>query len=299
MSILVLGTVALDTIKTPAGTRKRILGGSASHFAMSARLFTQVHLAANIGDDFPAKYVTFLKRKGTNLISLIRAKGKTFHWSGEYVGDLNAAITRCTELGVLSVFDPQIAKFQRDIKYMFLANVDPDIQGRSIAMMKRPKFIGLDSMNFWIEHKRKELLKLLTRVDMYMANDAEARALSGENNLVKAAKRLRSFGPKMIVIKKGEHGVLFYCDRFLFSFPGFPVARVIDPTGAGDTFAGGLMGYLARAGTMNEAILRKAIAYATVMASFNVEAFGVDRTARLTMSQVERRLKMFKRYIHF
>jgi len=299
MSIIVLGTVALDTVKTPLGKRREMLGGSASHFAMSARLFTKVNLVAVIGKDFPKKHIDFLRRKGIALTSLIKEKGRTFRWEGEYKGDLNTALTLNTELGVLSAFRPQIAKHQKNIEYIFLANVDPVIQGHLLDKMRSPKLVGLDSMNFWIKHKKRALVKLLKRVDIYVANDAEARELSHESNLVQAAKRLRSFGPEMIVIKKGEHGVLFYSDKFIFSFPGYPVSKVVDPTGAGDTFAGGFMGYLAKVGKINESSIRKAVAYATVMASFNVEDFGVRRTSRLTMREVNKRLKTFKRFMFF
>ncbi|NQU19319.1 bifunctional hydroxymethylpyrimidine kinase/phosphomethylpyrimidine kinase [bacterium] len=266
---------------------------------MSARLFTKVNLVAVIGKDFPKKHIDFLRRKGIALTSLIKEKGRTFRWEGEYKGDLNTALTLNTELGVLSAFRPQIAKHQKNIEYIFLANVDPVIQGHLLDKMRFPKLVGLDSMNFWIKHKKRALVKLLKRVDIYVANDAEARELSHESNLVQAAKRLRSFGPEMIAIKKGEHGVLFYSDKFIFSFPGYPVSKVVDPTGAGDTFAGGFMGYLAKVGKINESSIRKAVAYATVMASFNVEDFGVRRTSRLTMREVNKRLKTFKRFMFF
>ncbi|MFC1709340.1 PfkB family carbohydrate kinase [Candidatus Omnitrophota bacterium] len=299
MSLIVLGTVALDTVKTPAGKRSKMLGGSASHFSMSARLFTDVNLVAVIGEDFPKKHIDFLRSKGVILTSLIKDKGKTFHWEGEYTGDLNTALTLNTQLGVLSAFRPCVAECQKKIGNIFLANVDPDIQMRLLKMMNSPRLVGLDSMNFWIKHSRKSLLKLLKEVDLFVANDAEARDLSGESNLINAAKKLRSFGPKMVVVKKGEHGVIFYCDKFIFSLPGFPISRVVDPTGAGDTFAGGLMGYLTKAGKVTESSIRKALAYATVMASFNVEDFGVNRTSKLTMKQVESRLRKFKKYIQF
>ncbi|MGB4521409.1 MAG: sugar kinase, partial [Candidatus Omnitrophota bacterium] len=192
MSILVLGTVALDTVKTPFGARKHMLGGSAVHFSMSARLFTEVNLVAIIGADFPQEHIDFLHQKGIILTSLIKSKGSTFKWEGEYKGDLNTALTLNTELGVLSVFKPCILEGQRNIKHIFLANVDPDIQMHLLKRMKQPHFVGLDSMNFWINHKRSSLLKLLKEVNIYVANDQEARALSGENNLVKAAKKLHS-----------------------------------------------------------------------------------------------------------
>lgn len=299
MSIIVLGTVALDTVKTPSGKRREMLGGSASHFAMSARLFTDVNLVAIIGEDFPKKYIDLLKRKGIILTSLIREKGMTFRWEGEYRGDLNTALTLNTQLGVLSAFRLQITEHQKDIRNIFLANVDPDVQSRLLDNMRNPKIVGLDSMNYWIRHNRKQLVRLLGRVDIYVANDAEARELSGENNLIKAARKLRCLGPKMIVIKKGEHGVIFYCDKFIFSLPGYPVSKVVDPTGAGDTFAGGFMGYLAKIDKINESNIRKALAYAVVIASFNVEDFGLSCTASLNMNQVNRRLETFKKYMYF
>jgi sugar/nucleoside kinase (ribokinase family) len=299
MSIIVLGTVALDTVKTPYGRKKQMLGGSAAHFSMSARLFTQVNLVAIIGEDFPARYVDFLHKKGIILTSLIKEKGKTFKWEGEYQGDLNTALTLNTELGVLSAFRPTVSEVQKKIKYIFLANVDPDIQRHLLESMHSPTLVGLDSMNYWINHKRRSLLRLLKKVNIYVANDQEARALSGEHNLLKAAKCLRSLGPGMILIKKGEHGVLFYSDKFIFSIPAYPTDKVVDPTGAGDTFAGGFMGYLTKVKRINEVNLKKAIAYGTVAASFNVEDFGVKGTTRLTPKDLEDRLRKFRRCITF
>ncbi len=299
MSILVLGTVALDNVRTPFGTRKRILGGSAVHFAMSARLFTKVNLAAVIGEDFPEKYVDFLKNKGIILTSLIRGRGKTFQWSGEYRGDLNSAISQGTELGVLANFKPVISPEQRKIRYVFLANVDPDIQRDFLRHLRSPKLVGLDSMNYWIRHRRPALLRLLKMVNIYVANDQEARSLSGETNLLKAAQYLHSLGPQMVLIKKGEHGVLFYSDRFGFCLPAYPTDKVVDPTGAGDTFAGGFMGYLAKAAKTDPVSIKKAIAYATVTASFNVEGFGVERTSRLTSRDLSQRLGQLKKLVLF
>jgi sugar/nucleoside kinase (ribokinase family) len=299
MSILVLGTVALDSVRTPYGARKDMLGGSAAHFAIVCRLFTNVNLVAIIGEDFPSKYIDFLHKKGIILTALIKERGRTFKWEGEYKGDLNAALTLNTELGVLSAFRPSVSEAQRKIKYIFLANVDPDIQRHLLSSMHSPTFVGLDSMNYWIRHKRVELLRLLKRVNIYVANDQEARALSGENNLIKAARCLYSYGPGMILIKKGEHGVIFYSDKFIFCIPAYPTDKVIDPTGAGDTFAGGFMGYLTRAKKINAETIKKAIAIGSVAASFNVEGFGLNRTAQLSLNELERRLIKFRKFISF
>ncbi len=294
MGIVVLGTVALDSVKTPFGKRVDLLGGSAAHFSMSARLFTQVSLVAIVGKDFPKKHINFLSSKKLNLTSLIIDPGKTFRWEGEYKGDLNTALTLDTQLGVLSCFKPEISGVQRKIKNIFLANVDPDIQRHLLGKMHSAQLVGLDSMNYWISTKRKELIKLLKLVDIYVANDQEARSLSGETNLIKAAKALKRYGAKMVLIKKGENGVLFYSDKFIFSLPAYPVEKVIDPTGAGDTFAGGFMGYLAKSGKINPVILKKALAYGTIAASFNVEDFGLARTAKLKFADLEHRLNKFR-----
>ncbi len=298
MSLLVLGTVALDQVKTPSGERRDLLGGSATHFSMSARLFTEVHLVAVVGRDFPFKYIRFLKQKGINLSSLNIQHGKTFRWSGEYKReDFNKALTLATELGVLVGFDPVVSHHQRGIPNIFLANIDPDIQLGLLKMMHKPHLVGLDSMNLWIEHKKESLLKLMKFTDLFVANDGEARSLTLEHNLIKAAKALQRLGPELIVIKKGEHGVLFYSDRLQFSFPAFPVEEVIDPTGAGDTFAGGLMGYLSEQKRINEKALKNAIIYAITIASFNVEGFGLIKTAHLTFKDVEKRKRELIKFI--
>ena len=295
MSLLVLGTVALDTVKTPHGYRKQMLGGSATHFSMSARLFTRVHLVAVVGQDFPQEHADFLKRKGLIVDSLIKKSGKTFNWTGEYKGDLNTAITINTELGVLACFQPIISERQKDIKNIFLANVDPDIQLSLLRCMHQPRLVGLDSMNYWINNKRTALLKVLREADIFVANDQEARSLSGEHNLIKAAKGLAKMGPEMVLIKKGEHGVFFYSEKFILMLPAYPADRVIDPTGAGDTFAGAFMGYLSRVNQVNRLNLKKAIEYGTIAASFNIEDFGVDKTHKLTLSKLNSRLNYFKK----
>jgi len=295
---MVLGTVALDNIKTHLGLRRDLLGGSACHFAMSAHLFTKVHMVGIIGHDFPKRHIDFLEKKGIDLTSVIAQEGPSFRWHGEYrKGDYNNAITLATELGVLLNYVPQVAAHQRNIPNVFLANIDPDVQMQLLKFMVKPQIIGLDSMNLWIHNKRNSLKKLMKKVNLFVANDKEACDLSEEHNLIKAAKSLRRMGPEFIVVKKGEHGVFFYCDKFMFSFPAYPVEHVVDPTGAGDTFAGGLMGYLTKAGKVNEKNLKKALLYATTMASFNVEGFGMEVTSRLTMDKVNRRMKELVKFV--
>lgn len=297
MSIVVLGTVALDHVKTPSGSKKDMLGGSAAHFAMSARLFTDVHMVAVVGKDFPKRHLDFLRAKGIDLTSLYVGGGKTFRWTGEYKkGDLNTALTLATELGVLENYAPAISDHQKHLPNLFLANFDPDLQIKLLAQLKSPQLIGLDSMNLWITHKPKSLRRLMKQVHLFVANDSEARALTGEHNLISAAKALKAMGPKMIVVKKGEHGVLFYSDKFMFSFPAYPVEKVIDPTGAGDTFAGGLMGYLSKVRKVDEKSMRRGILYGSTVASFNVQGFGMGRTAPLTMRDVEERAKYLTKF---
>jgi sugar/nucleoside kinase (ribokinase family) len=294
MSILVLGTVALDTVRTPHGVRLHMLGGSAVHFSMAARLFTDVHLVAIVGKDFPQKHIDFLRKKGIILTSLIKSEGKTFKWQGEYTGDLNSALTLSTELGVLLEFRPAVAHEQKDIKYIFLANIDPDLQRHLLSHMRSPELVALDSMNYWINNKRDSLIRLLKQVNIYVANDQEAKSLTGESNLIKAARALSKLGPQMVLIKKGEHGVMIYAKQFIFSLPAYPTDKVIDPTGAGDTFAGAFMGYLARTKKVSAQNIKKALAYGTVAASINVEGFGLDKTSTLSKKTLDKRLAKFK-----
>ncbi len=298
MSLICFGTVALDNIKTPSGLRTNLLGGSASHFSMSARLFTKIYLASIIGEDFPKKHIQFFKNKGVDISSITIDHGKTFAWKGEYdQKDFNSAITLSTELGVLEGYVPQVKEEHRTISNVFLANFDPDNQAQFLQLMKSPKFVGMDTMNLWINIKKKSVLSLMKKVDLFVANDGEAKAITGEVNLIKAAKALRKYGPKLVVVKKGEHGVIFYSDDFMFSFSAYPVEKVVDPTGAGDTFAGGLMGYLSKAGKVNEKVLRQAAIYATTLSSFNVEGFGVAKTAPLTLTEVNKRMKRLVKFI--
>ncbi|HOX54422.1 MAG: PfkB family carbohydrate kinase [Candidatus Omnitrophica bacterium] len=299
MKLLALGTVALDTVKTPSGKRCDILGGSATHFALAARFFCDVNLVSVIGEDFPSKHLDFLRKKGVDVSSIRRQPGASFRWSGEYRGDLNAAITLKTILGVLSEFSPRINPGQRKISNVFLANVDPDIQLRLLETIKSPRLVALDTMNYWIDTKRQSLFKILKKSDIFLANDAEARAISGERYLINAAKSLKRLGPEIVLIKKGEHGVIAYFDNTIFSLPAYPVDNLVDPTGAGDSFAGGFIGYLAKAKKINKNTLKKAICYGTIIASFNVEGFGVERTSRLTLKEVNQRVRNFKKLMHF
>lgn len=299
MALLVMGTVALDDIQTSNGVKKDLLGGSASHFSMSAGLFTKVHVAGIVGRDFPRRHMNLFQSKGVDVSAIQIKDGRTFHWVGEYDSkDWNSAITRATELGVLNGYEPKISEKQARMKYVFLANDDPDAQMKLLKQMKKPEFVGLDSMNLWIDIKQASLKRLIKCVDLFVANDSEAKMLTGERNLIKAAKALRKFGPRYVVVKKGEHGALFYCDKFMFSFPAFPVEKVIDPTGAGDTFAGGLMGYLVKTRKFSMDHFKRACLYATICSSFNVEGFGVSKTSQFTIKDVHQRLTQFKKFIN-
>lgn len=299
MSILVVGSVAFDDIKTPLGQRKNILGGSATYFSLSASFFSPVNLVAVVGRDFPAKYFELFKKKGINTEGLIAAPGKTFHWSGQYSWDFNTARTLSTCLNVFADFNPRIPKQYKDSKYLFLANIDPEIQEAVLRQAYRPKLVASDTMNHWIESKRKALLKFLKKVDIFFLNDAEARQLSEENNLLKAAKVIFKFGPKRLIIKKGEHGAILFSPNSIFCVPAYLLEGVFDPTGAGDTFAGGVMGYLAKANKINDASLRRALIYGSIMATFAVEDFGPWRLTSINKADIDRRFKEFKRLTCF
>ena len=300
MGILVVGTVALDSVETPFGKKDNILGGSATHFAMAASLLAKVHLVAVVGDDFPSDHLAFLKKRGIDTEGIEIAKGgKTFRWQGRYGFDLNVAQTLKTELNVLETFSPKIPEFYRNLPFIFLGNIHPELQGQVLDQIHRPKVVALDTMNFWIEGARTSLKKTLARVDIIIVNDAEARQLAEEPNLVKAARKISSWGPETLVIKRGEYGALLYHRNSFFSAPGFPLEEVFDPTGAGDSFAGGFMGYLSRVGEVSATTLKKAVIVGSTMASFNVEEFSCDRLKRLTMAEVRERLKLFKQLSHF
>ncbi len=293
MSILVVGSVAFDSIRTPAGCREEILGGSATYFSLAASYFAPVSIVAVVGEEFPESHISFFHRKGIDTSGLQRRPGKTFRWKGEYGQDLNTARTLETQLNVFADFDPALRSEHRSLKFLFLGNIDPDLQRSVLEQMQRPKIVVCDTMNYWIDHKKPSLLKTLSMVDVLLINDAETKQLAGEDNLIRAARRVLTFGPKTVVVKRGEYGALMFTAKSVFGSPAFPVEDVVDPTGAGDSFAGGFMGYLAASGEKNEAAMRKAIVFGSVMASFNVSEFGPQRLADLTFTDIQSRFREF------
>lgn len=298
-SLLVVGSVAIDSIKTPFGERQRSLGGAALHFSVSSSFFTDVGVVAVIGEDFtPADEAVFHERN-INTENLQRiAGGKTFRWVGEYDFDLNTAHTRDTQLNVFADFKPQLSEQAKKSPFLFLANIQPTLQ-REVREQVDARFVAMDTMNYWIESARDELLKTIAVVDALVINDAEARALAGEPNLIRAARKILTLGPQMLVVKRGEYGAAFFTKDAYFATPAFPLESVFDPTGAGDSFAGGFMGYLAQADKVDEVTLRRAIIYGSVMASYNVEEFSCDRLRRLTPQEIRDRFQQFKEFTHF
>jgi len=299
MSIVVVGTVAFDTVETPFGRGENVLGGSATYFSTSASFFTDVSLVAVVGDDFPEEHVTFLHSRSIDTTGLQHVPGKTFHWSGRYGFDLNEAQTLDTQLNVLMDFQPNLPEAYRDAEYLFLANIDPDLQMNVLEQVRKPKLVACDTMNFWISSKPEALRKVLQKVDIVVINEGEARQFTGEANLVKAARQIIAHGCKRLVIKRGEYGVLMFTAETVFAAPAYPLEEVFDPTGAGDTFAGGFIGYLANSGDLSEEGLRQAIIYGSVMASFNVEDFSLSRMKRLEYSEIQTRFRSFKELTHF
>jgi len=300
MSILVVGSVALDSIKTPFGKRKDILGGSATFFSIAASFFDKVNIVAAVGEDFPEKYLAVLKGRGIGLGGLEIKKGaKTFRWSGEYNYDLNTAHTIATHLNVFKDFDPKVPTSLRKPKVLFLANIDPDLQLSVLKQVSRPKIVACDSMNYWIETKRKSLMRLLKEIDIFLLNDGEARLLTGETNLLKAAQKVLSYGPKAVIVKKGEHGVMYFSRTSHFISPAYLLETVRDPTGAGDTFAGGMIGYLSTVKDISNPAICRGIVYGSILASFTVEDFSIDRLAKISMSDIRRRYEHFKQITRF
>jgi sugar/nucleoside kinase (ribokinase family) len=299
VSLLVVGTVALDSVKTPFGKVDNALGGSATYFSASASYFTDVRLVAVIGEDFPKEHIQFLKSKNIDISGLEVQKGETFRWNGEYGYDLNEARTLATHLNVLATFKPNIQNDYKNSDVVFLANVDPEIQLDVLRQVKRPKLVACDTMNYWIASKPDELLLTLKEVDLLTINEAEIRQLAGEASLVKAAKSVQAMGPKTIVVKQGSYGALMFNGHSVFSAPAYPLESVFDPTGAGDSFAGGFMGFLASTMNFTEESMRKAVIFGSVMASLNVESFSLDRLRSLDYKEIEGRYREFKSLTHF
>lgn len=299
MSILVVGSVAFDSVETPFGKADNVLGGSATYFSTAASYFSDVKLVAVVGEDFPDEHINFLKNKGVDVNGLKRVQGKTFRWQGSYDYDLNEAHTLATHLNVFEKFKPEIPSAYQDTPYVFLANIDPAIQLDVLLQVEKPKFVACDTMNFWIEGKPQDLKRLLSKVDLFVLNEGEAREFAGEPNLVRAAKQILSYGPKTLIIKRGEYGALMFNGNSVFSAPAYPLESIFDPTGAGDSFAGGLMGYLANTDDTSEANIRQAIIFGSVMASFNVEDFSLNRMKTLTLKEIHERYREFKQLTHF
>ncbi len=299
-SILIIGSVAIDSIETPFGKRESILGGSATYSSLSASFFNKnISIISVVGKNFPKRYTSLFKVRGINLDGLKIIQGRTFRWKGNYNYDLNSARTVYTHLNVFADFDPEIPTYCRASKFVFLANIDPDLQRRVLSQIKRPHLILCDTMNYWIDRKRKSLLKLLKNIDMFLLNESEARLLSGETNPKEAARFIMSCGTPSVIIKKGEHGVLFFSKRFCFSAPAYLLETIRDPTGAGDTFAGGMLGYLSCVRKINSQNIRKSLVYGSIMASFVVEDFSVNRLLKLTKNNINRRYREFKRITSF
>ena len=298
-SILVVGSVAFDSVKTPFGEADDVLGGSATYFSVSASYFSPVNVVGVIGRDFTDEHQGVFKRHNIDTSGLVQTDGETFRWRGQYGYELNEAQTLDTRLNVLETFDPEIPDSYTDSAYVFLGNIDPVLQSRVLDQIKSPKLVACDTMNFWIDSKLDDLKRTLARIDMLVINDGEARMLSGEANLVQAANKIRAMGPERLIIKRGEYGVLMFNEDSIFGAPAFPLEEVFDPTGAGDTFAGGLMGHLARAGDMSDSTLRQAIVFGSVMASFNVEAFSLNKLSALTRTDIQGRFEQFKKLTHF
>ncbi len=299
MGILVVGSVALDTVKTPFGEVEEALGGSATYFSVAASYFTDVSMVAVVGQDFPEKHINFLKTRKIDLNGLQKAPGKTFRWAGYYDYDLNRANTLKTELNVFETFSPELPGEYKDAEFVFLANIDPVLQRAVLDQINRPRLIAADTMNYWIENKKAELIETLKRVDILTINEAEVRELAGEPNLIKAARSILSLGPKVLIVKRGEYGVLMFNGGSVFSAPAYPLESVFDPTGAGDTFAGGFMGYVASVRDWTDGGLRKALVMGSVMASFNVEDFSLGRIKSLDYKEIETRFRGFKRLAQF
>lgn len=299
-SLCVVGTLAFDDVQTPSGTRSGILGGSATYFGVASSYFTNVGIVGVVGEDFPDDFRGVLTRHDLDLTGLeVNPGGQTFHWSGRYEGNMDQAETLVTDLNVLETFAPTLPEAYRECPYVFLANTDPKIQMSVLDQLKSPRLVVMDTMNLWIDIARDALLDVMARVDGLVINDAEAKALSGQDNLIAAGRALLAFGPRFVIVKKGEHGSFLFSERRLFALPSYPLEQVVDPTGAGDSFAGGLMGFLAGENAQRIDDICRAMLYGTVVASFTVSDFSLDELGNLDRGVLEERATELRRFISF
>jgi sugar/nucleoside kinase (ribokinase family) len=299
MAILVVGSVALDTLETPFGRATEVVGGSAVHFAAAASLFAPVHIVGVVGSDYPIESLDFLLQRGVDLSGIDILQGESFRWRGRYGPDLSAPETLETRLGVFADFHPRIPEACSSPELLFLGNIDPRLQMEVLDRVGSPRIVACDTMNFWIEGSREPLLNLLQRVDLLIVNDGEIRQLAGDTNLFRAARWVQERGPQRVMVKKGEHGVVLFDREEIFFVPGYPLEELNDPTGAGDSFAGGVMGYLDGQGDLTSGVLRASTVFGSAMGSFAVEDFGVGRVSRLTRSEVALRLKELRGMTQF
>lgn len=299
MSILVVGSVALDTIQTPFGSVVDALGGSATYFSVAASLYTKVKLVAVVGSDFPARHVELLEHAGVDLSGLQTCEGKTFRWAGRYDFDLNTAHTLDTQLNVFATFHPTLPQSYDDSPFVFLANIDPDLQFEVLQQVKDARLKVMDTMNFWIEGKREALTRTISAVDVVLMNEAEVRQYADTYSLITGARKILSLGPKALVVKKGEYGCVMFTDSEYFVAPAYPLELIKDPTGAGDSFAGGFIGYLAQTGDTSSAAIKRAIVHGSVVASFAVEEFGVERTRLICRDDIDRRYRQLQQFTFF
>lgn len=300
MSLLVVGSVAFDAVETPFGKRDKMLGGSAAHFSISASYYTDVRVIAVVGGDFSPEDEEPLVRHNVDLSDLERvSEGKTFRWAGRYDFDLNTAHTLDTQLNVFADFKPKLSEAAKKSRLVFLGNIQPELQREVREQVKSAELVALDTMNLWIDIARDSLLEAIKGVNVVIINDAEARQLTGEPNLIKAARTVLSWGPQALIVKRGEYGAALFTSESYFAIPAYPLESVFDPTGAGDTFAGGFMGYMASQEKLDEAAMRRAMIFGSVMASFNVEEFGTERVQRLTHEEINERFKTFKQMTFF
>jgi sugar/nucleoside kinase (ribokinase family) len=299
MSVLIVGTTALDSIKTPKAENPRLLGGSASHAAVAASFFSPVKLVGGVGEDFPKKYIELYRKHKIDLAGLQFLPGKTFHWSGEYELNMNNRRTLATELGVIETFSPKLPKALQNVPFVLLGNIAPALQISVLEQMKQPKFVVADSMDLWLNIALDDLLRLLPRIDGFVLNDSEAHQLTKEDNVFAAIKKIHKLGPKYVIIKKGSHGSVLSGPKGFFICPAYPLHHVVDPTGAGDSFVGGMMGYLASAKGSIDANIRRAMVYGSVTASFCCEGFGLNATTKTKRADIEKRVKELEKLTRF